>query len=128
VTLINAIASLDGLKLNNDDENTGIAIVRKALEAPMKKIAANAGQDGAVIIQEVRRQQKSKKNVRIGYNVLTDEYVDTIDAGFPDPAKVTRGAVENAASIAAMILTTEALITDVKEDSKAPAAPPMPEY
>ncbi|MCA0457538.1 MAG: chaperonin GroEL [Chloroflexi bacterium] len=128
VTLINAIVSLDGLKLNGDDENTGIAIVRKALEAPMRKISSNAGQDGAVIIQEVRRQQKAKKNNRIGYNVLTDEYVDTIDAGFPDPAKVTRGAVENAASIAAMILTTEALITDVKE-AAGPAAPPaMPEY
>ena len=128
VTLINAIASLDGIKLGSDDENTGVAIVRKALEAPMRKIAANAGADGAVVIQEVRRQQKAKKNPRIGYNVLTDEYVDTIDAGFPDPAKVTRGAVENAASIAAMILTTEALITDVKEESKGPAAPPMPEY
>jgi chaperonin GroEL len=130
VTLINAIESLNGLKLDGDDENTGIAIMRKALEAPIKKIAANAGQDGAVVIQEVRRQQKAKKNNRIGYNVLTDEYVDTIEAGFPDPAKVTRGAVENAASIAAMILTTEALITDVPEDSKAPAMPPggMPEY
>ncbi len=128
VTLINAISALDGLKLAGDDENTGIAIVRKALEAPMKKIAANAGQDGAVIIQEVRRQQKAKKNLRIGYNVLTDEYIDTIDAGFPDPAKVTRGAVENAASIAAMILTTEALITDVKEAAPAAPAPQMPEY
>ncbi len=128
VTLINAISALEGLKLEGDDENTGIAIVRKALEAPMKKIASNAGQDGAVIIQEVRRQQKAKKNLRIGYNVLTDEYVDTIDAGFPDPAKVTRGAVENAASIAAMILTTEALITDVKEPASAAPAPQMPEY
>ncbi len=128
VTLINAISALEGLKLDGDDENTGIAIVRKALEAPMKKIAANAGQDGAVIIQEVRRQQKAKKNLRIGYNVLTDEYVDTIDAGFPDPAKVTRGAVENAASIAAMILTTEALITDVKEPAGSAPAPQMPEY
>jgi chaperonin GroEL len=130
VTLINAIESLSGLKLDGDDENTGIQIMRKALEAPMRKIAANAGQDGAVVIQEVRRQQKAKKNPRIGYNVLTDEYVDTIEAGFPDPAKVTRGAVENAASIAAMILTTEALITDVPEENKAPMGPPggMPEY
>jgi len=83
--------------------------------------------DGAVVIQEVRRLQKAKKNPRIGYNVLTNDYVDTVEAGFPDPAKVTRGAVENAASIAAMILTTEALITDVPEPEK-PAAPPMPEY
>ncbi len=128
VTLINAIASLDGISLDSDDENTGVQIVRKALEAPIKKIAQNAGVDGAVVIQEVRRLQKAKKNVRIGYNVITNEYVDTIDAGFPDPAKVTRGAVENAASIAAMILTTEALITDVKEENKSPAGPPMPEY
>jgi chaperonin GroEL len=128
VTLINAIEALTGVKDGNDDINTGIQIMRKALEAPMRKIAQNAGVDGAVVIQEVRRLQKSKKNNRIGYDVIRDEYIDTIDAGFPDPAKVTRGAVENAASIAAMILTTEALITDVKEDAKAPAAPPMPEY
>ena len=130
VTLINAISALDGLKLGSDDENTGVAILRKALEAPIKKIAQNAGMDGAVVIQEVRRAQKAKKNNRIGYNVLTGEYIDTIEAGFPDPAKVTRGAVENAASIAAMILTTEALITDVPEENKAPMGPPggMPEY
>jgi chaperonin GroEL len=128
VALINAIAALDSVKLEYDDENTGVQIVRRALEQPMRKIAANAGADGAVVIQEVRRQQKSKKNTRIGYNVLTNEYVDTIEAGFPDPAKVTRGAVENASSIASMILTTEVLITDAPEKDKAPAAPPMPEY
>ena len=128
VALINAVASLDGVRLSNEDENTGVAIMRKALETPMKKISANAGVDGGVIIQEVRRLQKAKKNNRIGYNVISNEYVDMIEAGIPDPAKVTRGAVENAASIAAMILTTEALITDVKEESKGAAAPPMPEY
>ncbi len=128
VALINAIASLDNVKLGNDDENTGVQIVRRALEQPMRKIAANAGADGAVVIQEVRRQQKSQNNHKIGYNVLSNEYVDTIAAGFPDPAKVTRGAVENAASIASMILTTEVLITDSPEKGAAPAAPPMPEY
>ncbi len=128
VALINAVAALDGIRLTLEDENTGVVIVRRALETPMKKIAANAGVDGGVVIQEVRRQQKAKKNPRIGYNVMTNEYIDMIDAGIPDPAKVTRGAVENAASIAAMILTTEALITDVPEENKAPAAPPMPEY
>ncbi|MCB9453177.1 MAG: chaperonin GroEL [Anaerolineaceae bacterium] len=121
VALINAVASLDNVKLNNDDENTGVQIMRKALEVPMRKISANAGMDGAVIIQEVRRMQKSRKNPRIGYNVMTNQYGDMIEAGIPDPAKVTRGAVENAASIAAMILTTEALVTDVPEDDK-----PMP--
>ena len=127
VALVNAVDALNNLKLGNDDENTGVQIVRRSLEMPMKKIAANAGVDGSVVIQEVRRMQKSKKNHNIGYNVLTNEYVDMIGAGIPDPAKVTRGAIENAASIASMILTTEVLITDVPEKDK-PAAPAMPEY
>ncbi len=120
VTLINAVVALDSIPMNsNSDINTGVAIMRKALEMPMRKIASNAGDDGAVIIENVRRQQQASGNPRLGYNVMTGEYVDTIEAGFPDPAKVTRGAVENAASIAAMILTTEALVTDLPE-------PPMP--
>ncbi len=123
VTLINAVSSLDSIEMNsNSDINTGVAIMRKALEMPMRKIASNAGDDGAVIIENVRRQQKASGNPRLGYNVMTGEYVDTIEAGFPDPAKVTRGAVENAASIAAMILTTEALVTDLPE----PTPPMMP--
>ncbi len=121
VALVNAVAALDTFKLSNDDENTGVQILRRALEQPMRKIAANAGEDGAVIIENVRRQQKQKKNHRIGYDVMSGEYVDMVKAGIPDPAKVTRGAIENAASIAAMILTTEALITDVPEPEK-----PMP--
>jgi chaperonin GroEL len=122
VALLNAIASLDSVKMDYDDENTGVFIMRRALETPMKKIASNAGRDGAVIIEKVRRAQSEQKNARIGYNVITDEYVDMIEAGIPDPAKVTRGAVENAASIAAMILTTEALISDVPEPEKAAPA------
>ena len=122
VALINAVVSLDKFRLDYDDENTGVVIMRRALEDPMRKIAANAGADGAVVIENVRRLQKSRKNDRVGYNVMTDEYVDMIEAGIPDPAKVTRGAIENAASIASMILTTEALITDIPEA----AAPPMP--
>ncbi len=113
VALINARQALESLRMTSDDENTGISIVRRALEAPMRRIARNAGMDGAVVIDNVQRMQKSSKNHRIGYNVMTDEYVDMIDAGIPDPAKVTRGAVINAASIAAMILTTEALVTDI---------------
>ncbi len=124
VALINAVSALDGLKFASEDENTGVTIMRRALEVPMRKIAANAGEDGAVIIENVRRIQKQKKNHRIGYNVMSGEYVDMVAAGIPDPAKVTRGAVENAASIAAMILTTEALITDVPEEEKAPAGGP----
>ncbi len=122
VTLINAISALDNLKLASDDENTGVVIMRRALEVPMRKIASNSGEDGAVIIENVRRLAKEHGNNRIGYNVITGEYVDMIAAGVPDPAKVTRGAVENAASIASMILTTEALITDIPE-KHAPAAP-----
>jgi chaperonin GroEL len=117
------VRALDGAKLSTDDENTGINILRRALEVPMKKITGNAGEDGAVVIQEVRRLQKESGNTRIGYNVMTGEYTDMIGAGIPDPAKVTRSAVANAASIASMILTTEALITDVKEEEKAPAMP-----
>ncbi len=128
VALINAMAVLDGLKMDNEDAQVGVNIVRKALEVPMRKIAENAGKDGAVILETVRRTQKEKKNKNIGYDVLAEEYADMIKFGVIDPAKVTRGALENAASIAAMILTTEALVTDVPEKERAPAAPPMPEY
>ncbi len=121
VALINGAEALEGLKGDNDDEQTGINIVAKALSVPMRKIAENAGKDGSVIVENVRREKDSK----VGYNVLSDEYVDMIKAGVIDPAKVTRGALENAASIAAMILTTEALITDVPEEAgAAPAMPP----
>ncbi len=127
VALINAMGALDSVEAANEDEAIGIKIVRKALEVPMRKIAANAGQDGSVIIENVRRVQAEKGDINLGYNVMTEEYVNMIEAGVIDPAKVTRGALENAASIAAMILTTEALITDVPEEEKA-ATPPMPEY
>ncbi len=127
VALINAMAALDKLSMDNDDAQAGVNIVRNALEVPMRKIAQNAGKDGSVILEGVRRAQKEKKNLNIGFNVLSEEYVDMVKDGVIDPAKVTRGALENAASIAAMILTTEALITDVPQEEK-PAAPPMPEY
>ncbi|MFC1960108.1 chaperonin GroEL [Chloroflexota bacterium] len=123
VALINAIKSLDDVELEYADENTGVKILRRALEAPMKRIAGNAGEDGAVIIENVRRAQAEKKDTNIGFDVLSGQYLDMIEAGIIDPAKVTRGALENAASIAAMILTTEALITDLPEDTPAP---PMP--
>jgi len=124
ISLINAGEVLDGLKLDNEDAQIGVNIVRKALEEPIRKLVANAGQDGSVVIDSVRRQAKEKKNKNIGYNVLTGEYVDMIKAGIIDPVKVVRGALENAASIAAMILTTDALITDIPEKEKAPAMPP----
>jgi chaperonin GroEL len=128
VALINAMKALDDLKMDYEDAQVGVKIVRKALEMPIRKIASNAGKDGSVILETVRQQQKQKKNVNFGFNVITEEYVDMVKDGVIDPAKVTRGALENAASIAAMILTTEALITDVPEKEKPPATPPMPEY
>jgi len=127
ISLINAGERLAKLKGDNEEEQVGINIVRKALEEPIRRLTANAGKDGAVIIDTVRRKAKDEGKKNLGYNVLTDEYVDMIEAGIIDPVKVVRGALENAASIAAMILTTEALITDVPEKDK-PSAPPMPEY
>jgi chaperonin GroEL len=124
VALINAMKAIDTLKMDNEDAQIGVNIVRKALEIPLRKISENAGKDGSVILENVRREQKAKKNNKIGFNVISEEYVDMIKDGVIDPAKVTRGALENAASIAAMILTTEALITDVPEKEKAPAMPP----
>jgi chaperonin GroEL len=125
VALINALAALDKVKMVYPDEQTGVNILHAALQMPMRKIAANAGQDGAVILDSVRRVQKEKKNDHIGYDVMTGEYLDMVEAGIIDPAKVTKGALSNAASIAAMILSTEALVTDVPEkEPPAPAAPP----
>jgi chaperonin GroEL len=124
ISLINAGSVLDAIKMDNEDAQMGVNIVRRALEAPIRKLAANAGQDGSVIIDGVRREATAKKNKNIGYNVLTGEYTDMIKAGVIDPVKVVRGALENAASIAAMMLTTDVLITDVPEKDKAPAMPP----
>jgi chaperonin GroEL len=124
VALVNAIDSLKRVKSDEEDIQTGITIMRRALEEPMRRIAANAGQDGAVIIDTVRRMAKEKDNKNIGYNVLTGNFEDMVKTGIIDPAKVTRSAVENAASIAAMILTTDALITDIPEKNPAPMMPP----
>ena len=129
ISLINAASKLDKLAKEHGDEDSeirvGINIVKKALEAPIRKLASNAGQDGSVIIDTVRRTAAEKKNKNIGYNVLTNKYVDMIEAGVIDPVKVVRGALENAASIASMILTTDVLITDMPEkDKPAPAMPP----
>ncbi len=122
VALINATKAIDKLKMDYDDAQVGVQIVRHSLEVPLKKIAENAGKDGAVILENVHRAQEEKKDTNIGYDVLSEQYVDMVEAGVIDPAKVTRGALENAASIAAMILTTEALIADEPKDE--PAMPP----
>jgi chaperonin GroEL len=122
VALLHSIRSLENVKMAHDDEQVGVNILKRALEEPMRRIVGNAGVDGSVVIQEVRRLGKDKKY--IGYDVISGEYVDMIKAGIIDPLKVTKGALQNAASIASMILTTEALITDIPEKEKAPAMPP----
>ncbi|MGD2252240.1 MAG: chaperonin GroEL [Anaerolineales bacterium] len=127
VALINALDTIKSLKSKEEDENIGINTVRRALEVPLRKIAENAGKDGAVILDTVRRQQEADDNKHLGYDVIESKYVDMVKSGIIDPAKVTKGALENAASIAAMILTTEALITEKPTEEKPPT-PPMPEY
>jgi len=125
VALVNAAIALDKVKLQGD-EATGVAILRRALEEPMRQIAENAGYEGSVVVEEIRRRSKEKGGKNIGFNVVTEEYVDMIEAGVIDPVKVTRSAVENACSIAGMILTTEALVTDIPEEKAA--APAAPQY
>ncbi len=127
VALINALDAIKKLKDSDEDANIGVNIVRKALEMPMKGIVENAGKDGAVVLETIRRKQAEEKNTKIGFDVIKEDYFDMVETGIIDPAKVTKGALENAASIAAMILTTEALITDIPEEEKPPT-PPMPEY
>jgi chaperonin GroEL len=122
VALINALSVLDDVKAEGDIL-TGVRILKRALEEPLRGIAANAGKDGAVIIEIVRQQSLAQNNPNIGYDVIADAYVDMIAAGIIDPAKVTRSAVENAASIASMILTTEALITDKPEEKGSQMMP-----
>jgi len=123
VALVNAVAALAELKMDSTDAQIGVNIVRNALEIPMRRIAENAGKDGSVVVENVRQKQAATGNKHLGYDVLNEEYGDLVTSGVIDPAKVTRGALENAASIAAMILTTEALITDIPEEKAAPAMP-----
>lgn len=122
VALINAIQGVEALSNSVDgDEKTGVAIVLKALEEPLRQIAENAGLEGSVIINRIKNENK----IGFGYNARTEEYVDMISAGIVDPTKVTRSALQNAASVAGMVLTTESLVTDIKEE-KAPAMPMDP--
>ncbi len=123
VTLINAVKALDAVKAEGD-ELTGVMILRRALEEPFRQLCANAGQDGSVMLDGVRRKQAESKSGSWGYEVISNQIVDLTKAGIIDPAKVVRSAVQNGASIAAMILTTEALVTDLPEKDKAPAMPP----
>nr|WP_316614465.1 chaperonin GroEL [uncultured Ruminococcus sp.] len=122
VALINAIPAVAKLlDTTTGDTKTGVQIVLKALEAPIKQIAKNAGLEGSVIVENIRREDK----VGYGFNALEEEYTDMISAGIVDPTKVTRSALQNAASVASMVLTTESLVADIKEP--APAAPAAPD-
>ena len=118
VAYIRAIEVIDGLKGENEDETTGIEIVKRAIEEPLRQIVANAGKEGAVVVQKVREGKAD-----YGYNARSDQYENLYETGVIDPAKVTRVALENAASIAGMFLTTECVITDKKEDNPAPQMP-----
>jgi chaperonin GroEL len=119
VALIRCIPALDKLKLEGD-EAVGVSIVRRALEEPLRQIVYNAGHEGAVVVEKVR----SSKEVNYGFNAETEEYEDLVAAGVIDPTKVTRTALQNAASVAALLLTTEALVSEIKEEKKTPAMPP----
>ena len=115
--LVNALAGLKNLKAENADEKVGIAIVARALEEPVRQIAQNAGFEGSVVVEKVKSKEKG-----VGFDALNEKYVNMIASGIVDPAKVTRSALQNAASVAAMVLTTEALVAD-KPEPKAPAMP-----
>jgi chaperonin GroEL len=119
VTLVRAAKALDSLKLKDEDEQIGVNIVKRALEEPLRKIAENAGHEGAVIVERV----KAEKNDSMGFNAESEQFEDLVKAGVIDPAKVARTALQNAASIAALMLTTEALVSEIPEEKKAPAMP-----
>ena len=118
VAYIRCVELLEGLKGDNEDETTGILIVKRAIEEPLRQIVANAGVEGAVVVQKVKEGKAD-----FGYNARTDSYENLLAAGVIDPAKVTRVALENAASIAGMFLTTECVIAEKKEENPAPAMP-----
>jgi chaperonin GroEL len=117
VALLRCVKSLDGLKLDHDQQ-VGVDIVRRAIEAPLRWIATNAGVEGSIVVQKV----KDSKDASYGYNAATDTYEDLVKAGVIDPTKVVRSALQNASSIAALLLTTEAMVSEIPEEKKeAPA-------
>ena len=124
VTLLRASEALDDLKADDHDEQVGINIIKRSLEEPLRWIAQNAGKEGAIIVEKVRAQ----KNAAYGYNAQNDTYADMIKAGVVDPVKVTRTALQNAASIASLMLTTEATVHEIPEDKPAAAGPPPHDY
>jgi chaperonin GroEL len=119
VAFIRAQKALDSIKDLEGDEKVGVQIVRRAIEEPLRQLANNGGQEGALIVQEVKARKGNE-----GYNVATGEYTDLVKAGVVDPTKVTRSALQNAASISGLLLTTEAIVTEMPEKEKSPAMPP----
>ncbi|MHB8574228.1 MAG: chaperonin GroEL [Dehalococcoidia bacterium] len=127
VSLLLAAAAIDGLDLSGD-ARTGAQIVKKALEAPLAQIAENAGREGQVVVSSVRREQKSRGDANIGFEVVSGEFVDLLANGIIDPLKVTRAALQNAASVASILLTTEAIVTEIPSAEPAMPMPPMDDY
>src|SRR6516225_2125026 len=119
VALLRCLSAIDGVKPDNDDERIGVDIVKRAVEFPTRALAENAGVEGSVVVQEVKRRKGNE-----GYNVSSGAYEDLVKAGIVDPTKVTRSALQNAASIAGLLLTTEALVTEIPEKEKTPPMPP----
>jgi chaperonin GroEL len=117
--LIRAQKAIDALKLTDEDQVIGAQIVSRAIEQPLRTLADNAGVDGSIVVQEVKKRKGAE-----GYNVASEQYEDLVKAGVVDPTKVTRTALQNAASISGLLLTTEAIVTDAPEKDKAPALPP----
>jgi chaperonin GroEL len=122
VTYIRAQTTLDSVKVDEEDERTGLTIVKRALEEPLRQIAQNAGQEGSIVVEKVRAQE----NPNFGLNAQTEKYEDLVNAGVIDPAKVTRTALQNAASIASLLLTTEAVVAELPEEKRKGAGGPMP--
>ena len=119
VALLRAQSALDDLKMDREDEQIGVNILRRALEEPIRQIVENAGVEGSIVVEKVRQS----KEAAFGYNAQTDVYENLVKAGVMDPTKVVRTALQNAASIAGLLLTTEAVVVEIPEDDKAP---PMP--
>ena len=118
VAFIRALPALEKLKVDNPDEQVGVNIVRRALEEPLRQLTTNAGVEGSLVVQRVKEEKGA-----MGFNVATEVYEDLVKAGVIDPTKVSRSALQNAASIASLLLTTEALVTEKPEEEKAPVAP-----
>ncbi|HUG00913.1 MAG TPA: TCP-1/cpn60 chaperonin family protein, partial [Longimicrobiales bacterium] len=122
VALLRAQKKIDKFKVDSEDEQIGVQILRRALEEPIRLIAENAGAEGSIVVERVR----ASKDPNFGYNAQTDEYEDLVEAGVIDPTKVTRTALQNAASIAGLLLTTEAVVVEKPEDEKSGAGGGMP--